>query len=202
MSRDDSMLRLTLGPVSKKCQGHAFETQFSKIWVTEDLDHPAFRRQLDDWDFSLVTYIMTQDSFLFGTLTDRIQREHASMRKAACLQELQRGAFQASSLHSSAQPSMGPQLASLGAGWFGVNTGDSFTKLHCHQVDAIAQPSQVSILPCLSTSPSTTKTNIVGFEACLTERKNLFSSSLNHVLTSSQMKGSKYLVVNNSLPRI
>ena len=140
ISRDNSLVRLRLKGAAVWCNHTVYETNFQRIFVSEDISQPLFNRPLTQAsEASLVTYVNAQDYFLSGFLTERIQKEHDVMQRNDCLQMVEERQLDYASLAAAQNVPVEGTTVALGAGYFASARGDAYAKYRCKSILVMAR---------------------------------------------------------------
>jgi hypothetical protein len=142
MSTDETMIRLLIKEPITRCQGQLFATNYEKLFVTVDFTHLTFMRKLPSEEYSTLTYVNQQDSWLTGKLSDAIITEHRSIKKQDCMSATQRKAINYEAMAAEQRVVTDGETASLGNGVFVQAAGDAWYRYKCKEILVFATTEQ------------------------------------------------------------
>ena len=138
ISQDGSMVRLDKRDPQSTCQEVVFQTQYPRLFISEQLHHAEFQRPLHPSELSTITYANQQDSFLYGELTALIKKEYSAVRHQVCLQKIrhQKGAYAQAAAEQKVLRD--GETVFLGEGWFALASGEVWYRYLCRPLQVTA----------------------------------------------------------------
>lgn len=136
LSNDGSMVRLTLGEHKMICGETAMSTEFERLYLVEEHRKDKFHPKLPPDELSITMYIDAQDSFLYGYLTDYIQRSFKNMARRQCRKESRTQDRAMGAMAKAQHVHTDGALSADGEGYFFQFSGDWAFHYRCRPVIA------------------------------------------------------------------
>lgn len=137
MSQDGAMLRLERKETKSRCGTVVYETNYHKLFLTEDTEHRAFNRPLHPDEQSITTYSNVKDQYLTGLLGEQIKKEVRMVRRQECQRELSRKGAEFARQAAEQGAIEEGQTATLGGGSFVTAAGEGWYRYQCRPVQAM-----------------------------------------------------------------
>ena len=136
LSNDGTMVRLTLKDHRTICGESAISTEFERLFLVEEHRKDKFHPQLPPDELSITMYIDAQDSFLYGYLTDYIQRSFRNMARRQCQRESRTQDRAMGALARAQRVHTDGAISADGEGYFFQFSGDWAFHYRCRPVVA------------------------------------------------------------------
>jgi hypothetical protein len=139
ISQDGAMVRLILKRPMSLCGQLVYYTNYKKLMLSDALHEPLFQRKLDLAEMSTITYANQQDGFLYGTLTEYIQKELKSVLQNECRRDERRRGTAYAAIAAEQKAAVDGETSALGNSWFTTASGEAWYRYKCKQVVALAR---------------------------------------------------------------
>ena len=138
VSTDESMIRFRLNRGISRCDAIIYPTQYPSLFLTLDVEHPKFQRELHPREFDIFTYIDAQDEFVYQTIKTGLKEMVASYEEQRCRENTETRKLAFAKKAAEQQSIIDGHTAHLGGGQYVTAAGEVFHSYHCRPVVADA----------------------------------------------------------------
>ena len=138
--QEENMIRLEKRTVVSKCGALLHQTDFSRLYLTEDLNHDLASRPIPPSEMSIVTYANQQDSFVYEEVVSLIESELAELRHQQCQREKDMRAGEYARQAAEQQASLDGETAMISENHFATAAGEVWYTYQCKPIVVLATP--------------------------------------------------------------
>ena len=139
--QDDHMIRLEKRTVISKCGTLLYQTDFSNLYLTEDLENEVAKRPVPANEMSIITYANQQDSFVYEEIVSLIASELKELRQQQCQREMDMRAGEYARRAAEQQASLDGETAMIAENYFATAAGEVWYTYRCKPIIVLAIPS-------------------------------------------------------------
>ena len=136
--QEENMIRLEKRTVITKCGVLLHQTDFAKLYLTEDLEHDLVKRPIPANEMSIVLYANQQDSFLYDEVVALIQAEMSELRQQQCQRQAEMRAGEYARRAAEQQASLDGETAMIAENYFATAAGEVWYTYQCKPIIVLA----------------------------------------------------------------
>ena len=133
-SRDTSMLRLKKKPSISMCGALVFPTEYSKLFLTTEIQHKPFTRKLHPSERDIFTYINHGDAWVYREVIQQVRKDHQDRLARQCQVNRLRKAQQYARKVAEQAAILDGETAHIGQGMFVTAAGEVWHQYRCRRI--------------------------------------------------------------------